>query len=88
MHSEHAAHDFFRQRFATSREFFAAAIRDEAARGLIREGVDPDAEARKLLALADGLQLQTLSDPRIDAAAGITDALAELRVVDARTSAP
>lgn len=75
----HPAHDFIRQRFDRVRNSLADAIRREQEAGTILSEVDAEIEARLLIALADGLQLQSLIDPGVDAVAHITAAIAQLR---------
>lgn len=75
----HPAHDFVQARFERVKSSLAAAIRREQASGTIATGQDPDIEARLLIALADGLQLQSLIDPQVDAVRHIRAAVAALR---------
>lgn len=75
----HAAHGFFRERFAIGCNMLADAIRREQADGSIAPDQDPDLHARFLIALADGLQLQSLVDPDVDAAGDLGDAVSLLR---------
>ncbi len=76
---EHAAHDFFRRRFAQVRELLERAIRYEQQAGTINAGLDPSREARKLIAIADGLQLQAKFEDAIDAPGELEAALSALR---------
>jgi AcrR family transcriptional regulator len=76
---EHPAHEFFRRRFDVVRQGLAAAVRREQAEGAIRRDLDPDHQARLLIALADGLQLQSLVDPKVNAARDLASAIARLR---------
>jgi AcrR family transcriptional regulator len=76
---EHAAHEYFQKRFQSVYEWLAQGIRHEQATGRIPRNLDADAVARRLIALADGLQLQALVDSRVDPAAGLEAAIAELR---------
>lgn len=78
----HPAHDFIRLRFDRVRDSLAAAIRREQAEGIIAKAIDPDVEARLLIALADGLQLQSLIDPDIDALRHVQTAIGQLRAGD------
>ncbi|MFM6854680.1 MAG: TetR/AcrR family transcriptional regulator [Sphingopyxis sp.] len=75
----HAAHGFFQDRFGRLRTALAAAIRHEQAGGAIAAHHDADVQARLLIALADGLQLQSLVDGRHNAAADLYAALGILR---------
>ncbi len=75
----HPAHDYFRQRFLRVRATLAERIRKEQEAGTISPQLDPDAEARQLIALADGLQLQSLVDPGVNAANDLVAAISRLR---------
>lgn len=75
----HPAHDFVQARFERVKASLAASIRREQAEGRIGGGHDPEIEARLLIALADGLQLQSLVDPHVDAVRHIRAAIAGLR---------
>lgn len=75
----HPAHDFIRLRFDRVHKSLAAAIRQEQAAGGIAKSLDADVEARILIALADGLQLQSLIDPDIDAVRHLQSAIGRLR---------
>ena len=76
---EHSAHAYFVDRFRTVREMLRDGIRYEQSVGRIDPTLDADLEARSLIALADGLQLQSLVDPTIDAPGDLEAALAVLR---------
>jgi AcrR family transcriptional regulator len=56
----HVAHAFFSERIARIHADLGTAIRAEQAAAIISAEVDPAFTARQLMALADGLQLQTL----------------------------
>lgn len=75
----HPAHDFIRSRFDRVKESLSIAIQREQDEGRILPQVDADVEARLLIALADGLQLQSLIDPDIDALKHIKAAISQLR---------
>jgi AcrR family transcriptional regulator len=79
VHPDHDAHQYFRERFDSTRALIAGAIRYEQTSGRIATHLDPDVESRKLVALADGLQLQALIEPGIDAPADLEDAIAGMR---------
>ncbi|SFS16848.1 transcriptional regulator, TetR family [Microbacterium sp. cf046] len=79
VHPDHTAHAFFVERFRTVRELLRDAISFEQSAGLIDSALDADMESRKLIALADGLQLQGLVDPTIDAPRDLEAAIAGLR---------
>lgn len=81
----HPAHDFFQRRFQSLRETLSSAIRREQTRGGgIPSSHDPELQARLLIALADGLQLQSLVDPELNAAADLNAALTWLRQESAK----
>lgn len=79
VHPEHSAHEFFVERFRAVRDQLRNGIRHEQSAGRIDARLDADLEARNLIALADGLQLQGLVDPSIDAPADLEAAVAALR---------
>lgn len=56
-------HDFFSRRYASGREFIAKVLRDEQARGAVRDDVDVDQLAAEILATLMGLEIQWLNDP-------------------------
>jgi AcrR family transcriptional regulator len=77
---EHAAHDWFVQRYRDTRAAVSAAFRAGQQRGEVRADVDPDAVAMRLIALLDGLQTQWLLDPEhVDLEAALKDAASALR---------
>jgi AcrR family transcriptional regulator len=71
---EHPAHAYFLQRGAGLRAAFADAIVRAQADGVMRGDFDADTFARIFQAVADGLQVQWMLDPRVDMA-GTVDAL-------------
>lgn len=75
----HPAHEFFKQRFERVAATLAQRIRDEQAKGTIRASVDPESNARQLIAMADGLQLQSLVNPSVNAAQYMIHAINSLR---------
>ncbi|WEO78800.1 TetR/AcrR family transcriptional regulator [Cryobacterium sp. SO2] len=75
----HPAHGFFRDRFDRVRGILSAAVRFEQAAGRIPAEVDPDRAARMLIAVADGVQLQALMNPAIDAPADLESVIDHLR---------
>lgn len=77
--AEHPSHDFFRDRFERVRLTLATAIGHEQDAGLIDPAVDADRAARLLIAVADGVQLQALVNPAVDAPADLAAAIAQLR---------
>ncbi|NOW45325.1 AcrR family transcriptional regulator [Novosphingobium sp. SG751A] len=76
----HPAHEFFRLRFDKVAVNLAQRIREEQAGGTIRAGVNPESSARQLIAIADGLQLQSLVNANINSVKDMFDAIASLRV--------
>jgi AcrR family transcriptional regulator len=78
----HPAHDFFERRFERVRENLACAVRREQSDGRIANTHDSDLQARLFIALADGLQLQSLVDPQLNAAKDLEAALSILRCSD------
>lgn len=75
----HAAHEFFKQRFDTVTTNLATRIREEQAKGIIPESIDAQSVAHQLVAMSDGLQLQSLVNPTVDALGYMLDAIAHLR---------
>jgi AcrR family transcriptional regulator len=56
------AHEFATTRFARIRSYIADGVREQQARGRLREDADPDAVAALVVAASDGLQTQWLLD--------------------------
>lgn len=75
----HAAHDFIRERFERLRRNLSTAIQREQKYGHMADDINADIEARLLIALADGLQLQSLIDPEMDSAGHLRSAIEQLR---------
>ncbi|GAB3596391.1 TetR/AcrR family transcriptional regulator [Microbacterium tumbae] len=73
----HPAHEFFLERNAHLRSLFSASIRHRQAAGELDAAIDPERVATILIAVADGLQTQWLTDERVDMA-GALDYLWEL----------
>ncbi|WP_395244853.1 TetR/AcrR family transcriptional regulator [Agromyces sp. MMS24-K17] len=59
---EHPAHGYFRDRYERVVAFVEDSLAVMAAAGELHEGVSPAVEARAIVALTDGLQLQWLLD--------------------------
>jgi len=76
---EHPAHQFFRDRFEQLRRLLSVAVAFEQGAGRIDMSVDADRAARVLIAVADGVQLQALVDPTIDAPRDLAATIAQLR---------
>jgi AcrR family transcriptional regulator len=66
--AEHPAHEYFRERYATSRRTFTDDFRRMQDEGRLRADVDPEQLASVLLAISDGMQIQWLYDPSRDMA--------------------
>lgn len=77
--SDHPSHDFFRERFEKVRLMLATAVEYEQNAGRIDPAIDPDRTARLLIAVADGVQLQALMNPAIDAADDLAATITQLR---------
>lgn len=78
----HPAHDYFVRRYAATRASMAAILGRAQDAGLLVAAVDVDREARALVALMDGLQVQWLLAPaEVDMAADLHAALQKLLVV-------
>lgn len=60
----HPAHDYFVARYDDARRDNQQALEQAGRAGLLRPGVDPAREARAVVALMDGLQVQWLLAPR------------------------
>lgn len=78
----HPAREYFTRRFAGLRTDFAADFRILRDHGLLREGVDPVSAATSLVALWDGLQLQSLLDPEVDVEGCLRDYLLGILLPD------
>ncbi|MDQ4501613.1 helix-turn-helix domain-containing protein [Sinomonas sp. ASV322] len=63
---EHAARQFFADRFEKFQQVLADDIRVQQAAGAISPDLDPERFGRIALAIADGMQLQWLIDPGVD----------------------
>ncbi|MDI2127287.1 TetR/AcrR family transcriptional regulator [Yinghuangia seranimata] len=72
--TDHPAHAWARQRYATLVTSISTALRHGVESGELRADVDPEAVTRQVLAMMDGLQLQWLLDPeRVDMVAVFTE---------------
>ncbi len=56
---QHGAHEFFVERYQRLREALAEAVQDRQAAGTISPAADPEKIATLLIALSDGLQIQS-----------------------------
>ncbi|GII05293.1 TetR/AcrR family transcriptional regulator [Planobispora takensis] len=77
--ASHPAHDFFPSRYATLREAVTRRVQEAMDAGRITSAVPADRVAVLLLAVADGIQLQWLSDRSIDMREPMADVLGLLR---------
>lgn len=59
----HPAHDYFLRRYEATVGGFERVLTRASAAGLLVPDIDPAVEARALVALMDGLQIQWLLDP-------------------------
>ena len=78
---DHAAHDFFRQRYAVLRGQLSEAVRTAQERGELSQSLDAESVATILLASADGLQTQWMLEKELDMAAQLEHLWAALRRV-------
>ena len=77
----HPVHQYFADRYTMATTMFRQVFEKVAARGELREGVDPAAAARATIALMDGLQIQWLLDrDSVDMAADVRRYLSSLVV--------
>lgn len=60
---DHPAHEYFEQHYRLARGYAVDSLRVLAARGELRDGVDPEYAGLNMVALMDGLQVQWLSNP-------------------------
>ena len=80
-HPDHAAHDYFTQRYATLRTQLGEAVCSAQERGELSRSLDAESVATILLAAADGLQTQWMLEPDLDMAAQLEHLWAALRRV-------
>ncbi len=67
----HVSHDYFRERYGIQRSLVSNAVRDEQRAGRIRPDADPEGIAAMLFAMVDGLNLQSMYEPSLDAPAHV-----------------
>jgi hypothetical protein len=60
--ADHPAHDYFERHYRLARRHAVDSFRVLAARGELRDGVDPELAGLNLVAVMDGLQVQWLSN--------------------------
>ncbi|HET8989461.1 MAG TPA: TetR/AcrR family transcriptional regulator [Humibacillus sp.] len=80
-HPDHAAHDFFRHRYALLRSQLGEAVLAAQGRGELSRSLDAEVVATILLASADGLQTQWMLEPELDMAHQLEHLWAALRRV-------
>lgn len=85
---EHPAHAFYCDRFAVAAEGIRTALEAGQEAGLIRPELDPATQARILVAVSDGIQLQAMLDPSVDAPADLDAAIDSLFVSGKREPIP
>ena len=68
---EHAAHEYFADRYVRFRAELATSIRKRQASGEVRPDLDADTLSAVLMAVSDGMQLQWMLDPTTDMAAHV-----------------
>lgn len=82
---EHPAHEYFRERYASSRRNLAADFRVMQEDGRLRPDVDVEQLTSVLLAISDGMQIQWLYDPSRDMAEHV-ELVAQLAIARASTA--
>jgi AcrR family transcriptional regulator len=79
---DHPAHDYFVRRYEAAYASFRLSLQQALDAGILVPGVDVDHEARTLIALMDGLQIQWLIAPdAVDMACELQTELQKLLVV-------
>jgi len=69
--ADHPAHVYFQDRYRRALDAATTAYARAAEQGALRDGVDPDAAGRQLIALMDGMQVQWLLDGGATDMAGV-----------------
>lgn len=82
---EHAAHEYFRERYATTRAEMTRQFREMQEDGRLREDLDVERLTSVLLAASDGMQIQWLYDPSRDMAEHV-EFVAQLAIAQATTT--
>jgi AcrR family transcriptional regulator len=72
--ADHPAHAYFQDRYRRAVRTAGVAYERAAAAGALRDGVDPAAAGRQLIALMDGMQVQWLLDDAGTDMAGVVRA--------------
>ncbi|WP_282944919.1 TetR/AcrR family transcriptional regulator [Cellulomonas endometrii] len=75
--ADHPAHAYFQQRYRRAVDTGVTAYARAREAGLLREGIDPEAAGRQLIALMDGLQVQWLLDDGATDMAGVVRAVVQ-----------
>lgn len=65
---EHGSHEYFVERYAGIRKALADAVRTRQAAGILNASADPETIATLLIALSDGLQVQSQYELQADTA--------------------
>ncbi|MEU2286225.1 TetR/AcrR family transcriptional regulator [Streptomyces sp. NPDC013178] len=71
--ADHPAHTYFVERYERGRALFADGLREETARGKLREDVSPESAALLFHAVLNGLQLQWVLDQDLDIVGPVND---------------
>ncbi|MFJ6001919.1 TetR family transcriptional regulator [Arthrobacter sp. NPDC092385] len=77
---DHAAHDYFRNRYSWLLRTVGQDIAEAQARGEIRTDIAPEDAARLIVGVFDGIQLQWLYDPDVSMPSALADILRLLAV--------
>lgn len=72
--ADHPAHAYFQDRYRRALHTAGTAYQRAAEGGALREGIDPAAAGRQLIALMDGMQVQWLLDDASTDMAGVVRA--------------
>jgi AcrR family transcriptional regulator len=79
---DHPAHDYFVKRYAATHASFRTSLEQARDAGILAPEVDIDQEARTLIALMDGLQIQWLISPEaVDMARDLQAELQKIVIV-------
>lgn len=85
---DHPARDYFIERYRRTVEGARRSLVRAREAGVLADDVDPDQQARAIVALMDGLQVQWLLDPAIDMPAAVHSHLQRLLTVPLPASDP
>lgn len=75
---DHVAHEFFRWRYETVREFISATIEELRSQGRVHSDIDSEIICNLIFASIDGLRIQWMYDHSIDVRAHIAHQLRAL----------